>query len=165
MLQAVFLFHKKGMRNMETCCTEQAQTAPIAVVNTTLYQSKKNEDGTVSIWIEGKSEDDAFVVSEADYEANYAPAIGTKVTASAATSTGAVPTVGRIVYYKSAGSADGSYPSVERAAIVTQVHTPTCIDLCVINPTGLHFNTSVMQGDGPMQWDWMPYQKEQQAKA
>jgi hypothetical protein len=74
------------------------------------------------------------------------------------------PTVGRIVYYKSAGSADGTYPSVERAAIVTQVHTPECVDLCVFNPTGLHFNTSVMQGSGPMQWDWMPYQKGQAQK-
>ena len=74
------------------------------------------------------------------------------------------PTVGRIVYYKSAGSADGTYPSVERAAIVTNVHSDTCVDLCVFNPTGLHFNQRVEYGDDPMQWHWMPYQMEQAAK-
>ncbi|KEO81511.1 hypothetical protein [Tumebacillus flagellatus] len=73
------------------------------------------------------------------------------------------PTVGRLVYYKSAGSADGTYPSVFRAALVTEVHSPTNVSLCVFNPTGLHFVQNVEQGDGPMQWDWMPYQKEQAA--
>lgn len=71
------------------------------------------------------------------------------------------PTVGRIVYYKSYGSPCGKYPSVERAAIITQVHTHQCVDLAIFNPTGVHFNTSVMRGEGAGEWDWMPYQKEQ----
>jgi len=75
-----------------------------------------------------------------------------------------IPTVGRIVYYKSFGTPGGEFPSVEHAAIITQVHTAVCVDLCVINPTGMFFNTSVMQGDNPGQWDWMPYQKQQASK-
>ncbi len=74
------------------------------------------------------------------------------------------PTVGRMVYYKSYGTPGGEFPSVDRAAIVTQVHNDTCIDLCVINPTGFFFNQKVIQGDGPGQWDWMPFQKGQASK-
>lgn len=71
------------------------------------------------------------------------------------------PTVGRIVYYKSYGSPGGEHKSEDRAAIITKVHNASCIDLCVFNPTGLFFNTSVVQGDTGGTWDWMPYQKEQ----
>lgn len=74
------------------------------------------------------------------------------------------PTVGRIVYYKSLGSPKGEFSSVDRAAIITRVHNETCIDLCVFNPTGLFFNTSVIQGSNGGQWDWIPYQKGQAAK-
>lgn len=69
------------------------------------------------------------------------------------------PTVGRIVYYKSYGTPGGEYPSVDRAAIITQVHNATCVDLCVFNPTGQFFNQGVTQGPNPGQWDWMPFQK------
>lgn len=75
-----------------------------------------------------------------------------------------IPTVGRIVYYKSYGTPNGEYKSEDRAAIITRVHTDVCVDLCVFNPTGLFFNTSVMQGTEGGQWDWMPYQKGQAAK-
>lgn len=75
-----------------------------------------------------------------------------------------IPTVGRIVYYKSYGTPNGEYASVDRAAIVTNVHNATCVDLCVLNPTGMFFNTSVVQGSEGGKWDWMPYQKEQAAK-
>lgn len=74
------------------------------------------------------------------------------------------PTVGRIVYYKSYGTPGGEYPSVDRAAIITQVHNATCVDLCVFNPTGQFFNQRVTQGLNPGQWDWMPFQKGQAAK-
>lgn len=74
------------------------------------------------------------------------------------------PTVGRMVYYKSYGTPGGEFPSVDRAAIITNVHNDTCVDLCVVNPTGLFFNQSVVQGSDPGQWDWMPYQKGQAAK-
>jgi hypothetical protein len=74
------------------------------------------------------------------------------------------PTVGRVVYYKSYGTPGGEYPSVDRAAIITAVHNATCVDLCVMNPTGLFFNQKVVQGSNGGQWDWMPYQKGQAAK-
>ncbi len=84
------------------------------------------------------------------------------------------PTVGRSVYYKSYGTPKGEYKSEDRAAIVTAVHFKDkehatflgeveSIDLCVFNPTGLFFNQNVKQGQEGGQWDWMPYQKEQQA--
>ena len=82
-----------------------------------------------------------------------------------------IPTVGRIVYYKSYGTPGGEFPSVDRAAIVTNVHpqlsemdTNQYVDLCVLNPTGMFFNLRVPQGPNPGQWDWMPYQKQQAAK-
>lgn len=74
------------------------------------------------------------------------------------------PTVGRIVYYKSYGSPGGEHKSEDRASIITRVHNDTCVDLCVFNPTGMYFNTSVVQGQNGGQWDWMPYQKGQAAK-
>lgn len=73
-----------------------------------------------------------------------------------------IPTVGRIVYYKSYGTPGGEFLPEDRAAIVTFVHNPTCVDLCVFNPTGLFFNQKVVQGSEGGKWDWMPYQKQQQ---
>lgn len=74
------------------------------------------------------------------------------------------PTVGRIVYYKSYGTPNGEYKPEDRAAIITQVHNPTCVDLCVLNPTGLFFNQKVLQGDNGGQWNWMPFQVGQAKK-
>lgn len=82
-----------------------------------------------------------------------------------------LPTVGRMVYYHALGSADGKFPVGEnRAAIVTAVdQTPEGIELgrislCVLNPTGMYFNLSVEQGEEGGKWDWMPFQKDQQAR-
>ena len=80
-------------------------------------------------------------------------------------------TVWRIVYYKSEWSKDWTCPSVDRAAVITEVNqvpenlrwTPT-VNLCVLNPTWLHFVQRVKQGQDPMQWDWMPFQKDQQKR-
>lgn len=63
------------------------------------------------------------------------------------------PSVGRIVHYVSHGTPvqpDGTqaFTSEPRAAIITAVHNDTCVDLCVLNPTGLFFNTSVLFHDG-----------------
>lgn len=74
------------------------------------------------------------------------------------------PTVGRIVYYKSYGTPNGEFKPEDRAAIITAVHNPTCVDLCVFNPTGLFFNREVVQGNEGGKWDWMPFQKGQAAK-
>jgi len=74
-------------------------------------------------------------------------------------------TVGRVVYYKSYGTPGGEYPSVERAAIITEVgatrdgDTGEDVSLCVLNPEGMFFNREVKHGEGPGQWDWMPFQK------
>jgi len=73
------------------------------------------------------------------------------------------PTVGRIVYYKSYGTPGGEYLPEDRAAIVTFVHNPTCVDLAVFNPTGMFFNQRVTQGSKGGEWDWMPFQKQQAA--
>lgn len=48
--------------------------------------------------------------------------------------------VGRIVHYRSRGSADGAFPPACRAAIVTEECADTCTSLAVLNPTGLFFD-------------------------
>ena len=87
------------------------------------------------------------------------------------------PTVGRMVYYKARGSADGVYPKVDRAAVVTDVQEIKYSEgqngsepagfqcrLCVMNPEGLFFTAWLNQGQEGGQWDWMPFQKDQQAR-
>lgn len=82
-----------------------------------------------------------------------------------------VPTVGRMVYYKARGSADGVFPKVDRASVVTDVREALPGDenqgnvrLCVMNPEGLFFTGWLTQGQEGGQWDWMPFQKDQQAR-
>jgi hypothetical protein len=78
-----------------------------------------------------------------------------------------LPTVNRWVHYTSAGSADGRYPSVCRAALVTEVPDPESneaekgtVGLMVVNPTGLHFRPLSDGGadykpdSGPYGWPW-----------
>lgn len=74
------------------------------------------------------------------------------------------PTVGRIVYYKTRGSADGAYAPTDFAAIVTGVHEDGTLSLCTFGVSGLRFEVSVMQGDEPGQWNWMPFQRDQQKR-
>lgn len=53
------------------------------------------------------------------------------------------PSIGRIVHYVAYGTPGGEYKTgAHRAAVITQVHSPTCVDLCILNPTGLFFATS-----------------------
>lgn len=75
------------------------------------------------------------------------------------------PTVGRIVHYKSRGSADGVFPSVPRAAIVSDVREKISsgvqtgiheVKLTVFNPEGLFFTDWLTQGDAPGNWNWPP---------
>lgn len=80
------------------------------------------------------------------------------------------PSVGRIVHYVSYGTPGGEYRKQCRAAIVTEVidlavdpvtHEPApdawIVGLCVLNPTGMFFNQSVVQQehahDGGT-WHW-----------
>lgn len=74
------------------------------------------------------------------------------------------PTVGRIVYFKTRGSADGVFPPRDFAAIVTKVSSDTIISLASFGETGMRFEIDVEQGQNPGQWDWMPFQKDQQAR-
>jgi hypothetical protein len=83
------------------------------------------------------------------------------------------PTTGRTVHYVSAGSADGVYPSVCRAAIVTAVlecghGRESCVSLTVFNPEGLHFNMHVQYDNdrSPLQvrrqtWHWPEREPEE----
>ena len=72
-----------------------------------------------------------------------------------------IPTVGRVVYYKSYGTPNGEYKSEDRAAIITAVKDAEndIVDLCVLNPTGFFFNQNVKLGQEGGQWDWIPFQK------
>lgn len=89
-----------------------------------------------------------------------------------------------MVYYKSLGSANGKFPPANRAAIVTDVREVSRSEagvpvnfppvegqaieqqarLQVINPTGVFFSDWLDQGQEAGQWDWMPFQKDQQAR-
>ena len=67
-------------------------------------------------------------------------------------------TVGSDVHYQSHGSPDGTHKSVARAAKVTEVINDKCVSLCVMNPTGLFFQLSVMMdvSENPKggTWHW-----------
>lgn len=79
-----------------------------------------------------------------------------------------IPSVGRVVHYVSAGSADGTYPSVCRAADITEVPgiddlsgmAEGRVGLMVKNPEGIHFRPlagggAVYDSDGaPYTWHW-----------
>ncbi|MBF8186333.1 hypothetical protein ITP53_11345 [Nonomuraea sp. K274] len=76
------------------------------------------------------------------------------------------PSVGRIVHYVSYGTPGGEYPSVCRAAVVTEVdtyqHGPGGqfvghVNLAVFNPEGLHFNRAILQSEDEHRggtWHW-----------
>lgn len=79
----------------------------------------------------------------------------------------ATPTVGRIVHYKTHGSADGVYPPTNFAAIITQVGEVDApgqnegvggglpiVNLIVFGPSGIRFEHLVEQGDAAGQWNW-----------
>ena len=68
---------------------------------------------------------------------------------------GIVPTVGRIVHYH-----DGRiFP-----AIVITVNDDGSLQLQVAYEECWTRKTQVLQGQGDGQWDWMPFQKDQQAR-
>jgi hypothetical protein len=66
------------------------------------------------------------------------------------------PSVGRIVHYVSYGSVGGAYPSVCRAAVVTEVVNPDVVSLCVLNPEGMFFNKELTYDEGHTggTWHW-----------
>lgn len=70
------------------------------------------------------------------------------------------PTIGRIVHYQAHGSPDGTHKSLARAAVITEVFSDECVSLCVLNPTGMYFNTSVQLDEAVVPrggtWHWPP---------
>ncbi len=73
---------------------------------------------------------------------------------------GQQPSVGRIVHYRSLGSADGRYGPECRAAVITEVNevgdTVHNVGLCVLNPTGQFFDRGVAydEAGSPGTWHW-----------
>lgn len=60
-----------------------------------------------------------------------------------------IPKIGTVVHYVSYGTPGGEYPSVCRAAIVSEIHEGTeAAGLVVLNPEGMFFNRTVPQNDG-----------------
>jgi len=74
------------------------------------------------------------------------------------------PTVGRVVLYKMKAQAGTIGKEDIFPALVTRVHNDTVINLAVMTDYEIKFQTSVAQGDGVGLWDWMPFQKDQQAR-
>lgn len=70
-----------------------------------------------------------------------------------------------MVYFKSRGSADGVFPARDFAAIVTRVYEDGDVSLATFSETGLRFEVKVKQCQEGGQWDWMPFQKDQQLRA
>lgn len=67
------------------------------------------------------------------------------------------PSVGRDVHYVSYGTPGGEYPSVCRAAKITDVHEDNVVSLCVFNPDGLFFNKRVEYDPSGVRggtWHW-----------
>lgn len=69
-----------------------------------------------------------------------------------------VPSVGRIVHYVSYGTPGGEFPSVCRAAIITEVVSgDEAIGVCVLNPTGIFFNEMCLHDEDDHRggsWHW-----------
>ena len=75
------------------------------------------------------------------------------------------PSVGRIVHYCSYGTPGGEFPSVPRAAVITEVgHDGIAsnfeatgeVGLAVLNPTGMFFNRNIPYSETlePGHWSW-----------
>lgn len=64
------------------------------------------------------------------------------------------PSVGRIVHYVSYGTPHGEYPSVCRAAVITQAGPWGPIGLAVLNPTGMFFHPDVQYSDQNLAGTW-----------
>jgi len=71
------------------------------------------------------------------------------------------PSIGRIVHYQAFGTPGGEHKAEPRAAIITAVHNDECVSLCVLNPTGMFFNMSIMLDDSETPrggtWRWPPF--------
>lgn len=73
------------------------------------------------------------------------------------------PSIGRIVHYHSYGTPGGEFKPLPRAAIVAAVKLDpvgaetTEVDLVVLNPEGLFFNSAAYSEEPkPGHWSWPP---------
>lgn len=75
------------------------------------------------------------------------------------------PSICRAVHYQAHGSPNGQHKSEPRAAVITGLYKtmegeidPDCVDLFVMNPSGVFFNLSCkFDADGaPGTWRWPP---------
>lgn len=67
------------------------------------------------------------------------------------------PSVADRVHYVSYGTPGGEYTSQCRAAIVTETDTSDTVGLCVLNPTGMFFNRTVVHDEAAHKggtWHW-----------
>lgn len=64
------------------------------------------------------------------------------------------PTVGRIVHYKTRGSADGTFKPTVFASIITEVCDRDCVSLVTFGPNGIRFEGHVNRGYGAGEWNW-----------
>lgn len=69
-----------------------------------------------------------------------------------------VPSIGRVVHYRSFGTPGGEYLPEPRAAIVTEVLEDGAVSLAVLNPEGMFFNRGVSFSEDPKpgHWSWPP---------
>jgi len=58
------------------------------------------------------------------------------------------------VHYQAHGSADGKYPSVCRAAIITEVQTGATAAVAVLNPTGMFFQPQLSHDENRTPGSW-----------
>jgi len=56
------------------------------------------------------------------------------------------------------------FPARDFAAIITRVYEDGNISVVSFSEMGLRFEENISQGQGGGQWDWMPFQKDQQAR-
>lgn len=68
------------------------------------------------------------------------------------------PELGRMVHYKARGSADGTFPPICRAAIITTMRPDngSAVGLAVLNPTGIFFDAAIFydEDQAPGTWHW-----------
>jgi len=69
-----------------------------------------------------------------------------------------MPTVGRVVYFKSRGSKDDVFPPRDFASLITRVYDVNTVSLVSFSETGMRFEIKVSRGNEAGQWNWMPYQ-------
>lgn len=67
------------------------------------------------------------------------------------------PSIGRVVHYRSRGSADGVFGAKCRAAVITEVDTDGFVSLAVLNPTGLFFDPMVAHRPDSRPGSWHAY--------